>query len=98
MRIIVCNTQELESKETGNSTFFDNDKFFITIKNKDDVQWAISYDNPQYVLRLSFDNELTAEEAKRIHTFVDSINPKKTLYINCNDGCIRSGAIRLCNK
>ena len=41
MRIIVCNTQELESKETGNSTFFDNDKFFITIKNKDEENFDL---------------------------------------------------------
>lgn len=96
MKIIVCTTKELESTEAGNPNFFDNDKFFITIKNQDDAQWAISYNDPHYVLRLSFDDKLTKEDAQAIHLFVDSLNPKKTLYINCNDGNIRSGAIRLC--
>lgn len=94
MRIILNNSKELESKELD-SNFFDNDKFFILIKNKD-VTWPISYSNTQFIIKFETD-EFNSDIAKQIHAFVDNINPKKTLYINCSSGIEQAAAIRICH-
>jgi predicted protein tyrosine phosphatase len=89
-------------KEKQNPAFFDDDKFFITIRNSSDSDWAIQHNVDRYVLRLTFDDIVdedsdgklfNAKQARKIKSFVDNLNPKKLLFINCETGTSRSIAI-----
>jgi predicted protein tyrosine phosphatase len=109
MRIIVANRHDLEMKEAQTPEFFDDDKFFITIKGGVETHWAIKHNDPIRVLRLTFDDVTDSDnvpeedkkelklfnkhDAQRIKEFVENLNPKKTLYINCGAGISRSGAV-----
>lgn len=102
MRIFISNRYDLSMKEKQNPAFFDDDKFFITIRNSDDADWAIQHNVDRYVLRLTFDDILSeeadgklfnAKQARKIKSFVDNLNPKKLLFINCETGISRSIAI-----
>lgn len=108
MRIFVCSKDEMKRKEDQTPEFFDDDKFFITIKSSIETNYAFEY-NERNVLQLTFDDicdlSLVHEDdidsvvvfnkklAKKIFNFVNELNPKKLLYINCSSGISRSGAI-----
>ncbi len=109
MRIIVCSRLDLEMKESQTPEFFDDDKFFITINSSAETKWSFEYNDPIRVLRLTFDDvtdtdNISAEDrmklkffnkkhARKIKEFVENLNPKKTLYINCGSENSRSGAV-----
>jgi hypothetical protein len=97
MRILLCNRNDLQNKELHNPTFFDNDKFFILLKNSAQNDWEIEYNLTGYVIRFSFDECIESEpcqeqklfsdkQAKRLKKFIENINPKKTLYISSING------------
>ena len=104
MKIYICNKYDMEKKEFETPEFFDDEKFFITIKNSTDSNFAFSY-NERNVLRITFDDISDVVEqdqntvifneklASIIFNFVNRLNPKKLLYINCEDGIGRSGAL-----
>lgn len=108
MRIFVCSKDEMMKKEEQTPEFFDDDKFFITIKSSMETDYAFEY-NERNVLRLTFDDvcdlSLVSEDdkdsvivfnkklAKKIFNFVNELNPKKILYVNCSSGVSRSGGI-----
>lgn len=112
MKIFVCNKYDMEKKEIETPEFFDDDKFFIAIKNGNENSFPYSY-NEKNVLKLTFDNytsfdklELenknvddyvlfTNKMASKIFNFINTLNPKKLLYINSEDGLSRAGAIGL---
>jgi predicted protein tyrosine phosphatase len=104
MRIIVCSVADIKSKAAQFENFFDDEKFFITIKSSSEIDWAVEVYDPIRVLQLTFDDEPYDEteqqvrvfgknHARAIKRFVDSLNPKKTLYINCTNGNTRSAAV-----
>ena len=102
MRILTIDRYDLSNKEKQNPAFFDDDKFFILIRNSNDIDWPISHNVDRYVLRLTFDDIFEVEEGKKlfnvkqaqkIKSFVDNLNPKKLLFINCETGTSRSIAI-----
>lgn len=102
MRIIVLHRDELEKKLLTIPEFIDDEKFFITIKNSSEKTWALNIKSPTRILYLTIDDitEETPElklfsinHANKIKTFIDNINPKKTLYINCGSDVSCSSAI-----
>lgn len=110
MKIFVCNKYDMEKKELETPEFFDDDKFFISIKNSSDNNFPFSY-NERNVLKITFDNYTDISQvedqennnyiffnkkiANIIFNFVNQLNPKKLLYINCDEGIARGGAIGL---
>lgn len=110
MKIFVCNKFDMEKKELETPEFFDDEKFFISIKNGNENNFPYSY-NERNVLRLTFDNYTNLDQledknpddyvlfngklANVIFNFVNTLNPKKLLYINCEEGMSRAGAVGL---
>jgi predicted protein tyrosine phosphatase len=109
MRIFVCSKQDIITKGSQVEDFFNDDKFFITIKSTIETDWGVDVYDPIRVLQLTFDDvsdiehiheddrdEITLfnkKHARKIKQFVESLNPKKTLFINCGAGISRSGAV-----
>lgn len=105
MKIFVCNKYDMEKKEIETPEFFDDDKFFISIKNGNENSFPYTY-NERNVLKLTFDNYTNIDQledkniddyvlftnklATIIFNFINTLNPKKILYINSEDGLARA--------
>lgn len=112
MKIKVLSTQGLKNQYYIDESWFDDEyKYFISIAGMNDgCEYPCPFltSDSKRVLHLLFD-DITAEEknnqlvilfdnerAKKIIEFAQTIPANATVYINCNSGISRSGAIGEC--